>query len=96
MVETVTTSSGRVLILPTLEEDARITAAAEADPDGRPLTAAEWERALKNRVRVRPLKEPVSIRFDPEVLAAFKATGKGWQTRINGALADWLKTHRTA
>ncbi|MGN6662221.1 MAG: BrnA antitoxin family protein, partial [Achromobacter mucicolens] len=25
---------------------------------------------------------------------AFKATGQGWQTRINNALRDWLKTHR--
>jgi uncharacterized protein (DUF4415 family) len=38
-------------------------------------------------------KEPTTVRFDPEVLAAFRATGKGWQTRINNAMRDWLKTH---
>ncbi|MGD0962053.1 MAG: BrnA antitoxin family protein [Methylomonas sp.] len=27
---------------------------------------------------------------------AFKATGKGWQTRMNSALKDWLKTHSPA
>jgi uncharacterized protein (DUF4415 family) len=27
------------------------------------------------------------------VLAAFRATGAGWQTRMNEALKDWLKTH---
>jgi hypothetical protein len=26
-------------------------------------------------------------------LAAFKATGKGWQTRMNEALREWLKEH---
>jgi uncharacterized protein (DUF4415 family) len=96
MVETITTRTGRVLVMNTPEEDARITAAAEADPDGRPLTAAEWERAVKNRVRVRPLKEPVSIRFDPEVLAGLRALGKGWQTRVNDTMREWLKTHRAA
>ncbi|WP_157264787.1 BrnA antitoxin family protein [Azohydromonas aeria] len=41
-----------------------------------------------------PLKEPTTIRFDSDVLEAFKATGRGWQTRMNDALRDWLRTHR--
>ena len=28
-------------------------------------------------------KEPVKLRLDPDVLAALRATGDGWQTRIN-------------
>jgi uncharacterized protein (DUF4415 family) len=28
----------------------------------------------------------VNIRLDPEVLAYFRATGRGWQSRINEAL----------
>jgi uncharacterized protein (DUF4415 family) len=31
-------------------------------------------------------KEAVSIRLDAEVLAYFRATGPGWQSRINAAL----------
>jgi uncharacterized protein (DUF4415 family) len=31
-------------------------------------------------------KTPVTLRLDPDVLAKFKATGKGWQSRINDAL----------
>jgi uncharacterized protein (DUF4415 family) len=27
------------------------------------------------------------------VIQAFKATGRGWQTRMNEALKDWLSTH---
>lgn len=33
-----------------------------------------------------------TVRFDAEVLAAFKATGRGWQTRMNDALKEWLAT----
>ncbi len=41
-----------------------------------------------------PTKVPTTLRLDPEVLAAFKATGRGWQTRINDALKEWIATHR--
>ncbi|MFI3157850.1 MAG: BrnA antitoxin family protein [Methylococcaceae bacterium] len=33
------------------------------------------------------------IRLDADVLEAFRATGKDWQTRINEALKKWLKDH---
>lgn len=38
-----------------------------------------------------PTKEQVAIRFDPEVLAAFRADGPGWQSRMNKALKEWLE-----
>lgn len=41
-----------------------------------------------------PTKEQVAIRFDPEVLAAFRASGRGWRTRMNAALKEWLKEGR--
>jgi uncharacterized protein (DUF4415 family) len=31
------------------------------------------------------------MRLDTDVVNSFKATGKGWQTRINAALKDWLQ-----
>ena len=40
-----------------------------------------------------PTKQATTIRLSPEVMGAFKATGRGWQTRIDAALKDWLKTH---
>jgi uncharacterized protein (DUF4415 family) len=40
-----------------------------------------------------PLKERITIRLSPEVVAPFRATGDGWQTRLDAALKDWLKTH---
>ena len=53
---------------------------------------------LKGRGRPRAVavKESTTIRLSPEVMAAFKATGKGWQTRINEALKEWLKAHSRA
>lgn len=41
-----------------------------------------------------PVKESITIRLSPDVLAQFRATGAGWQTRVDAALADWLKCHK--
>lgn len=45
------------------------------------------------RPRVEQPKVFTGIRLDADVLAGFKADGKGWQTRINEALKDWLRAH---
>lgn len=41
-------------------------------------------------------KQAVTIRYSPEVLAAFRADGPGWQTRMDDALLEWVHTHRQA
>lgn len=38
-------------------------------------------------------KEHINIRLDADIVGAFKASGAGWQTRLNNALREWLKTH---
>ena len=94
-----TTRNGRKILLNTPEEDAAITAAALSDPDAAPiLTEEDWAR-LKPRLRVgRPLaaarKVSTTIRFDADLLDAMKATGPGWQTRINEALREYVNAHR--
>ena len=40
-------------------------------------------------VKAKP-KVPTTIRFDQDVLDALKASGRGWQTRVNDAIRDWL------
>jgi uncharacterized protein (DUF4415 family) len=44
----------------------------------------------------RPPKEQVAIRFSPEVLAYFRAQGRGWQTRIDEALKEFIASHPKA
>jgi uncharacterized protein (DUF4415 family) len=38
-------------------------------------------------------KVSTTIRLSPEVVQAFRSAGDGWQTRIDAALKDWLRTH---
>lgn len=40
-------------------------------------------------------KVPTTIRFDPDVLEGLRATGRGWQTRANDALREWLHEHKS-
>lgn len=51
----------------------------------------EMERLGKIRPH-RPL-EKVTLQLSPEILNAFKATGKGWQNRINDVLLDYVQSH---
>lgn len=45
----------------------------------------------RGRPKAATTKEPVKLRLDADVLAALRATGEGWQTRINDALRASLK-----
>ena len=54
---------------------------SEAELDAFPLTRARLRGAQK-----APVKEPVSLRLDADVVAWFRGTGEGWQTRINEIL----------
>lgn len=81
---------------------------AVPDADNPATRPQDWDNAIVSRSlpdlreklatrrrgpNKRPVKEQVAVRYSPEVLAAFRATGAGWQTRMNAALADWLRTH---
>lgn len=51
---------------------------------------------LKGRPKAAVTKERITIRLSPEVVQTFRATGEGWQTRMDAALKEWLKTHKVA
>ncbi len=67
------------------------------DEDDRPATEEELRAGIAlARSRGRPAgsdKTQIALRVDNSVLEAFRATGKGWQTRMNEALKEWLKEH---
>lgn len=86
------------ITLPTLKEDRAITAAAKSDPDARPLTPRQLKamiplRALRGRPKSANAKQLVSVRYSPEVLAFFKSTGEGWQSRMDGVLREYVTRH---
>jgi uncharacterized protein (DUF4415 family) len=53
-----------------------------------------WEARRRGRPRVAHPKMMVSMRLDQDVIAALKATGPGWQSRVNAALRRWLEAGR--
>lgn len=46
----------------------------------------EQEIARRGRPPIENPKKPVTIRLDPDIIDHYKATGKGWQSRMNDAL----------
>ena len=84
-----------VVRMPTAQEDKAITAAARGDPDAQPLTAKQLRsmipmRALRGRPKLASPKQLVSVRYSPEVLAFFRATGEGWQSRMDRVLREYV------
>ena len=77
------------------------------DEDNPMTTEADWEGAVMKTgdkvigvVRGRgkqkkPTKIPTTLRLSPDVMAYFKATGEGWQTRVDAALREYIQTHPT-
>jgi uncharacterized protein (DUF4415 family) len=57
--------------------------------------------AMNRRAGVRgpqkaPTKERITIRLSPEVVSRFRASGPGWQGRLDAALKEWLSAHSAA
>jgi uncharacterized protein (DUF4415 family) len=95
-------NSKRKLVRNTAEEDAEVLRQANEDADNPPVTAAEFAKmrpfgeVVGKRMGRPPKanpKEPVSVRYDPEVLVFFRSMGEGWQTRMNDVLLDYVREH---
>ena len=81
----------------TVEDFRRAKTAAEVLPE---LFGKRNSDAMLRPKRGRPAsaspKSHINIRLDADVVEAFRASGEGWQTRINTVLKNWLKTHSRA
>lgn len=84
-------------IIPTTEEDAQIQAGIKADPDAYSLSDEEWKRvkplARIGRPKSEITKERITIRLSRDVVTQFRATGEGWQTRMDTALRQYIAEH---
>lgn len=55
---------------------------------------AEMRQSLRpGRPEPGARKILLSVRYSPEVVAYFRASGEGWQARMDEALKDWIKAH---
>jgi uncharacterized protein (DUF4415 family) len=63
----------------------------------RPIREVSSEQSLR-KLGIQPepkasTKERTTIRLSRDVLERFRATGPGWQTRVDAALREWLDSH---
>jgi uncharacterized protein (DUF4415 family) len=93
----VKSKSGRVFKLPTAAEEAAINDGIVADADAYELTDEDFAQLRRvGRPRATVTKERITIRLSRDVVEQFRASGDGWQTRVDAALKDWLKNHSPA
>ncbi|MFA7666979.1 MAG: BrnA antitoxin family protein [Burkholderiaceae bacterium] len=68
-------------------------AVAKAVPFGA-LPAALREKLMAGGPQKSPTKERITLRLSRDVVDSFRATGTGWQGRLDAALKDWLRAHQ--
>ncbi len=91
-----TTKSGRKILLNTPEEEAAINAGIAADQDNPEWTEADFAKLKRGRPLGSGTKTLVHIRLDTDMLDQYKATGAGWQTRMNQILRSGAKQLQAA
>ena len=77
------------------EEETAIARGVTDDPDTFEPTDEQFAQVKPRggRPKLAHPKVAVTVRYDAEIIDRFRASGDGWQTRMNDALRDWLKTH---
>lgn len=63
-----------------------------------PDMPADFQQAIRRArgLQQSPRKVQTAIRYDANILEAFKADGPGWKTRMNNVLRDSLRSHHRA
>ncbi len=89
--------------IPLIDESGEVRELTAADMRSFKPASEALPLDLQKRLGVRargpqkaPTKISTTIRLSNDVVQAFRATGDGWQTRVDAALKDWLKTHSPA
>ena len=90
----VTTKSGRKILLNTEAEDSTINQGIALDPDTYEVSDEDFRHLRPiGRSEAGVTKERISIRLSPEVVKYFRGSGKGWQTRVDEVLKDYISLH---
>lgn len=83
---------------PTPEEEQQINEMIAADVDDYEASFDDFSQvqplARMGRPKAAVTKESVTIRLSPEVVGYFRASGKGWQTRLEQALKEYMHSHQ--
>ena len=88
--------------LPPLDEERikKLKKLKDKDIDTADMPALTQEQLAKfvpakllNRSLYRPVKIPVKINYDADVLEWFRSFGKGYQTKMNAALREYMMNH---
>lgn len=84
--------------MPSVKDNAKIVAAAKADPDAKPITRAQFNalvpvRAARGRPKLDDKKLLLSVRYSVEVVDYFRSTGEGWQARMDSMLRQYVSQH---
>ena len=95
-----TESSKRTIRMPSVKDNAKIVAAAKADPDAKPMTKAQLDalvpiRAVRGRPKSENKKQLLSVRYSVEVVNYFRSTGVGWQSLMDSVLRQYVNKHGT-
>jgi uncharacterized protein (DUF4415 family) len=53
----------------------------------------DWSHAVRGPF-YRPIKRPLSLRVDADIIDWFQQQGQGYQTRMNSALREYVERHR--
>ena len=84
-------NAGIVLDPDTIETNVEDFARLRPAGDVHPGIMDAYRRSRGERGQQKaPVKSRINIRLSADVLASFKATGPGWQTRIDTALKEWI------
>lgn len=86
---------------PLIDPDGEVRELSMADIKQMRHASAALPASLQAKLRARgpqkaPTKERITIRLSPDVVQPFRDTGAGWQSRLDAALKDWLKSHKPA
>ena len=100
----ITLKNGKQVYMPTDEEDAKTREGIAQDSDNQEWTDEMFANSIPYPVYMaqrkklkagRPLvngiaKKPVTLRIDEDLVDQLRASGKGWQTRLNAQIRQWV------